>query len=110
MHHLVFQDATPSRGAHCVSYLCTTLCRDDCNSEDSCVFIGRSITGACVPRDPSILHQVCLPALDVGWTVMKSVFDMPNELLVRTGWAMLGSSWLLNALGKAHVVVCFRAR
>eukprot|EP00752_Nemacystus_decipiens_P004298 g3927.t1 len=31
--------------------------KDDCNSEDSCVFIGRSITGACVPRDPSILHK-----------------------------------------------------
>eukprot|EP00903_Cladosiphon_okamuranus_P014064 g13072.t1 len=31
--------------------------KDDCNAEDSCVFIGRSITGACVPRDPSILQK-----------------------------------------------------
>ncbi|CAM9452866.1 unnamed protein product [Discosporangium mesarthrocarpum] len=30
--------------------------RDDCNFEPSCVFIGRSITGACVPRDPSMLR------------------------------------------------------
>ncbi|CAN0002706.1 unnamed protein product [Scytosiphon promiscuus] len=31
--------------------------KDDCNSESSCVFIGRSITGSCAPRDPSILHK-----------------------------------------------------
>ncbi|CAM9484609.1 unnamed protein product [Pylaiella littoralis] len=31
--------------------------KHDCNAEDSCVFIGRSITGACAPRDPSILHK-----------------------------------------------------
>ncbi|CAM9308037.1 unnamed protein product, partial [Hapterophycus canaliculatus] len=31
--------------------------RDDCNAENSCVFIGRSITGTCAPRDPSILHK-----------------------------------------------------
>ncbi|CAM9480413.1 unnamed protein product [Ectocarpus sp. 6 AP-2014] len=31
--------------------------KDDCNAEDSCVFVGRSVTGACVPRDPSILHK-----------------------------------------------------
>lgn len=32
--------------------------RDDCNALDSCVFIGRSVTGACAPRDPSVLHEV----------------------------------------------------
>ncbi|CAM9167640.1 unnamed protein product [Laminaria digitata] len=31
--------------------------KDDCNALDSCVFIGRSITGACAPRDPSLLHE-----------------------------------------------------
>ncbi|CAB1097040.1 unnamed protein product [Ectocarpus sp. CCAP 1310/34] len=31
--------------------------KNDCNGEDSCVFVGRSVTGACVPRDPSILHK-----------------------------------------------------
>ncbi|CAM9202447.1 unnamed protein product [Choristocarpus tenellus] len=31
--------------------------REDCNAESSCVFIGRSITGACVPRDPSVFKN-----------------------------------------------------
>eukprot|EP00904_Undaria_pinnatifida_P014217 jgi/Undpi1/9926/HiC_scaffold_28.g12380.m1 len=31
--------------------------KDECNHLDSCVFVGRSITGACAPRDPSVLHE-----------------------------------------------------
>ena len=52
--------------------------RDDCNSEDSCVFIGRSITGACVPRDPSILHKVCVSAY-CGLDSEKSRLDVSSE-------------------------------
>lgn len=47
-------------------------CREECNALDSCVFIGRSITGACAARDPSILHEVCIPLPTDSWNLPET--------------------------------------
>lgn len=75
--------------------------RDDCNSEDSCVFIGRSITGACVPRDPSILHKVCVSAY-CSLDSEKSRLDVSSEQINAHAHRAIGSkgrcgAWTLLA-------------
>lgn len=77
---LCFKTPAPPPRARCPNlfHCCMQIFgRDDCNAEDSCVFIGRSITGACVPRDPSIFHKVCV------FRAMASIADDEGRAYVR---------------------------
>ncbi len=86
----LFSISETSRGPrfHCISARVFLCDRDDCNAEDSCVFIGRSITGVCAPRDPSILHKVrvcCVRMLYARNLVAKD----SRKLARKFGWCHL---------------------